>query len=714
MRLLSLLLFALPAAGQTVAVIPDTVVRAQRLDAARNDISPSLGASTTTLDRRTIESLPQGPNASINALLFQTPGAAVDSFGEVHLRGEHRGLQYRLNGITLPEGVAGFGSFLDAHGIERLSVLTGALPAQFGNRTGGVVDLTLRSAAQGQSGGAAAGGLRTGAAAGGQSGGAVAGESGRVSLYGGSRGLINPSFDHARTVGPWDFFVTGSYLRSNQGIESPARTRNPIHNNTEQYRGLAYISRALDDRTRLSFISGSSWNRFQIPNSAGLVPEFTAFGVSDFDSRLLRARQSEQNYFNVLALQSSLGALDVQVAAFHRTSVTRFTPDPVGDLLFNGIASQVQRRSDALGLQGDAVYRLNERHTLRFGASVTGDRTRALNRSTVLPLDAVGEALDSPFRIEDRTSRTGFTYGLYAQDEWRIADRLTLNLGLRFDYLDAYVRTGQVSPRANLVWLPFDGTRVSLGYARYFTPPAQDLITPGRLALFDGTTAAAFNTRSDPVRPERSHYFNLGLQQRITREISVGVNGYYKDARDLTDLGQFGRAIVFTPFNYARARVFGVEFTAAYRGPRFDAYANLALSRAAGREIRSGQFNFEQGELDYIARKYVRLDHDQLITASAGVIYRPWDGARASGTMLAGTGLRRGFANSERQAPYSTFNIGFAQDFEGPDRARWTARVDVINLLDRVVQLRDGSGIGVGAPQFLARRGIYGGLSRAF
>lgn len=677
---------SLPALGQTV--LPETVVRAQRLDAARNDISPSLGASTTTLDRRLIEGLPQGPNASLNSLLFQTPGAAADSFGEIHIRGEHRGLQYRLNGITLPEGVAGFGSFLDARSLQRLSVLTGALPAQFGYRTGAVVDVTLRSAAQD-------------------------GEGGRVGLYGGSRGLLNPSFDYARTIGPWDFFVTGSYLRSDQGIENPTRGR-PIHNHTEQYRGLAVISRQLDDRTRLSFITGHSWNRFQIPNSPGVPTEFTAFGQSTFDSRLLRARQTEVNHFNILALQHSQGALDVQVAAFHRTSRTTFRPDAVGDLLFNGVASQVDRRSDALGVQADAAYRLNERHALRFGASVVGERTRAINRSTVLPLDADGEILDAPLRIEDRAARTGFTYGLYAQDEWRLADRLTLNLGLRFDYLDAYVRAGQVSPRANLVWLPFDNTRVSLGYARYFTPPAQDLITPGRIDLFAGTTGAPLNNRSDPVRPERSHYFNLAVQQRITPALTLGVAGYYKNVRDLTDLGQFGRAIVFTPFNYRRGQVYGVEFTAAYRSARWDAYANLALSRSAGREIRSGQFNFEQAELDYIARKYVRTDHDQLITASAGVVYRPWEGARASVTTLAGSGLRRGFANSERMAPYSTFNIGFAQDFRGPDGGNWTARLDVINLADRVVQLRDGSGIGVGAPQFLARRGVYGGLSRSF
>jgi hypothetical protein len=110
----------------------------------------------------------------------------------------------------------------------------------------------------------------------------------------------------------------------------------------------------------------------------------------------------------------------------------------------------------------------------------------------------------------------------------------------------------------------------------------------------------------------------------------------------------------------------------------------------------------------------VRTDHDQLITASAGAVVRPWDGGRASATMLFGNGLRRGFANTEKQDPYVTFNLGLAQDFRLPDGGLWTARVDVLNLTDQRVQLRDGSGIGVGAPQFVARRGVFAGLSRAF
>ena len=675
-------------AQDDTTALPELVVEAQRAAAAREQISPRLGATVTTIDRDQIQALPTGPGASFTELLYQVPGAVRDSFGELHLRGEHRGLQYRLNGITLPEGIQGFGSFLDARAVRDVSVLRGALPAQFGYRTGGVIDVNLRSGA-----------MEPG---------------GQVGVYGGSRGLFTTSMDYGLTAGGYDLFASGTFLRTDQGIEPPTASRSPLHNGSEQARGLVSLSRALDDNTRLSFIAGLSRNAFQIPNIAGRSPDFAAYGLASYDSRNLRASQLETNGFGVLALQHSQGQLDGQIALFTRYSRTHYRPDQIGDLMYTGVASNVTRESMAGGLQGDGAWRLHPDHTLRVGFSVMADRTRASNRSTVLPLDSDGEAIDSPFAITDRSSRLGWLYGAYIQDEWRLTDRLTLNAGLRFDYLDSYSRTGQVSPRINLVWQALENTRITLGYARYFTPPAQELITPGGLALFADTTGAPQNYVSGTVRPERSHYFNLGIDQRLNENLSVGFGAYYKNVRDLLDLGQFGNALVYTPFNYDRAQVYGVEFTANWRSRFFDAFANLALARAMARGIRSGQFNFEADELAYIENKYVRVDHDQLVTASAGVVARPWEGGRVAATMLAGTGLRRGFANTERMAPYATVNFSVAHEFRGPDGGRWTVRGDILNLFDARAQLRDGSGIGVGAPQFLPRRGFYAGLSRAF
>jgi outer membrane receptor protein involved in Fe transport len=689
MRLLPALgavMVCLAAEAQEVVELPAMVVEARRLDEARNSISPTLGANVSTLKRENIENLPQGADAPINQLLLQFPGAVQDSFGEIHVRGEHRNLQYRLNGVTLPEGIQGFGAFLDGRSVASLSLLTGALPAQFGYRTGAVVDVTLRSGANGPGG--------------------------WVSAYGGSFGTFQPSAGYAGVWGGWDVFATGSFRQSRQGIEPPTAAREAIHNRTDQLRGLVHVSRRLDETTRLSFIGGASANRFQIPNNPGQAVEFPVPG--DFDSGGLRARQWERNQFGVVALQGSRGAFDWQVAGFGRNSSTHYLPD-VNELAFNGVASEVRRRSTAYGVQADGAYRLDDRNTLRFGAMSMVERTLAANNSTVLPLDAEGEAFDAPFGVSTRRSRTSWLHGVYVQNEFRVTERLTLNAGLRGDYADQAVQAGQLSPRVNAVWRPWDGTTFTLGYARYFTPPAQDLITPGVLGQFAGTTGApASSERADLPRPERSHYFSAGVSQLVSPRLTLGANAWFKEARDMLDLGQFGRAIVFTPFNYRQGRTYGAELTGQWRGERVDLYANLTVSRATGRDIRSSQFAFDAEELAYIAGKYVRTDHDQLVTASAGAVWRPWEGGRASATMLYGNGLRRGFANTEKQGSYVTFNLGLAQDFRMQGGGVWTARLDVLNLTDQQVQLRDGSGIGVGAPQFIARRGVFAGLSRAF
>jgi outer membrane receptor protein involved in Fe transport len=78
-----------------------------------------------------------------------------------------------------------------------------------------------------------------------------------------------------------------------------------------------------------------------------------------------------------------------------------------------------------------------------------------------------------------------------------------------------------------------------------------------------------------------------------------------------------------------------------------------------------------------------------------------------------GSGLPDGFANSSHDEPYVTVNLGVSHDFQAFAGAKpTTVRFDVVNLFDKVYEIRDGSGIGVFAPQFGARRGFYAGLSQ--
>src|SRR5579875_1733347 len=111
-------------------------------------LSLDTGTSQTVFDRKTIRQMPQGDNTPLNQVLLQAPGVVQDSFGQLHVRGDHANLQYRIDGIIIPESISGFGQTLDVRSIDSLKFLTGALPAQFGYRTAGVIDITTKSGAE--------------------------------------------------------------------------------------------------------------------------------------------------------------------------------------------------------------------------------------------------------------------------------------------------------------------------------------------------------------------------------------------------------------------------------------------------------------------------------------------------------------------------------------------------------------------------------------
>jgi outer membrane receptor protein involved in Fe transport len=211
----------------------------------------------------------------------------------------------------------------------------------------------------------------------------------------------------------------------------------------------------------------------------------------------------------------------------------------------------------------------------------------------VLPVDSTGTPTnDMPESIGDGFKKTGVFYGLYVQDEWRILPTVTINAGLRLDGVDQFTQESQVSPRVNVVWKPTGTTTLHAGYARYFVPPPFELVGPNTLTLFSGTTAAPEVTQNDPVKAERSNYFDVGISQVIVPGLTVGVDAYYKISNNLIDEGQFGAPIILTAFNYAHGVQEGVEFTGSYdRGP-WSIYGNLAVSRAVGKDITSAQFNF--------------------------------------------------------------------------------------------------------------------------
>jgi outer membrane receptor protein involved in Fe transport len=394
----------------------------------------------------------------------------------------------------------------------------------------------------------------------------------------------------------------------------------------------------------------------------------------------------------------------LQLSAFVRNSVLSFSPDTIGDLLYNGI-TPIARRSDlAEGVQADASWRINDSHTLRGGFLGQVETTAFDTTSFVLPVDATGAQTSIvPLSIVDSGARTGGLYGVYLQDEWRISQVLTLNTGLRFDGVNEYTNETQLSPRVNLVLKATDATTVHAGYSRYFVPPPFELVTPTTLALFNNTTAAPAVQQDGIVKAERSHYFDVGVNQIIVPGLTVGLDGYYKLATNLIDEGQFGAPIILTAFNYAKAYVAGGIFTISYDQGPWSIYGNAAYSRAMGNNIISEQFNFAPDELAYIAQNYIHLDHDQTWTASAGAAYTFNQGTkyqtRVSVDLVAQSGLRAStptVPNGASLPEYATVNASIVQKLDLGFGQGTELRLDVLNIGDAVYEIRNGTGINRG------------------
>ena len=704
--------------------VESVTVTAEKLSAARDAIQTQLGASTYTVTAADIQNQPGGDNLQLSSVILQAPGVAQDSFGQLHVRGEHNGLQYRLNGIILPEGISVFGQTLDPRLAENVKLIDGALPAEYGNQTGGIIDMQTKSG--------------------------LFAPGGQIGIYGGSHNTLTPSFDYGGSSGSFNYFVSGDYTTGSLGIESPDGSINPAHDRTTQYHGFGFVQDILDQNSSLTAIAGTSDDIFQIPDQTGLQPTgidgivglgplspasgdyvLRANGQTAFPSAQLDERQREITDYGILSYLRSDGNLDTQVSAFGRYSSLNFTPGAnIGDILYDGLAQTAYKRDLAYGVQAEGAYHLGSSHTIRFGFLGQEDDLLSTTTSLVLatasggPLKAVPnpnplcrdpsqtcQISDVPLTIADNGSKHAWAYGVYAQDEWKLFSTLTLNYGVRYDQYKAFNAENQISPRVNLVWKPDDATAIHMGYARYFSPPPYENVASTDIALFDNTSVAGDHTDTTP-RAERADYYDTGLTRKITDTLSLGLDSYFKADSNLLDEGQFGAPIILTPFNYQFGRQYGGEFTANYNTDNFNAYLNASYERAAGMNITSSEFEFSSDDLAYIAGKYIPLDHQQIVSLSGGASYK-WQSTIFSADLLYGSGLRRDGAtpNGDSVPAYVTVNLGVSHVFD--IAGGLTARLDVINVGDEKYEIRDGTGVGVGAPQFGARRGFFAGLSQA-
>jgi outer membrane receptor protein involved in Fe transport len=663
-------------------------VIAARLNQVRNSLSPETGSTVYRFTDKNINELPQGDNTPLNNVLIQAPGVSQDSYGQgqgqIHIHGLNGGdIQYRLNGIFLPEAVSSFGQLFSPYFVKSVSLIDNFMPAQFGYRNEGVVDIHTKD-----------GCLEPG---------------GRLEYFGGQRGTIQPSLTYGGCARNLSYYLSGFYFQSALGVQSPTKTPTPEHDVTNQGQGFSYLSYFLSPTTRLGFIAGTAINGYQIPGEPDLAVVFPINGVTSYpNSADTSATEFEQNYFGILALQGALGKLDYQLAYFSRYYSLKYDPDQIADLAYNGIADQVLHTGFINGVQEDTSYRLTKHHTLQGGFYLSGETLEEDNHALVLPISSTGTPGTIPETVVDNFNGKALLLGMYAQDQWRPTEKLELTIGARLDAMDYFGWQTQFSPRLGAVYKFTPTTTLNAGYARYFQLPPFESVLLETVNKFANTTgASAITSGNQQIKAEDDEFLDAGLNQQLPLGLSASLEGFFMWATDKLDLAQFGSTYVFAPLQYQHGRFWGADFSLVKSTGPLAAYFNFSYANAETNNVVAGQFLVDDpAEVAYVAHHWIHLDDNQLFTSSAGLSYRVC-GFLLSIDGIWGSGYRYGFGNLKTQDPYVQMNAAIAHNLPLPKLGDVEGRVSVVNLFDHVYRIRQGSGIGIFSPQFGPRRALY-------
>jgi hypothetical protein len=582
-----------------LAELSETVTVTAEATAAQLETTSSV--SHVDVDKSYIARAPTAASSrAMEQIVTSTPGFTKDENGRFHFQGSHSQSEYVVDGQTISDqtGVT-FSNSIDPGIAESLEIVYGNVPAEYGEKTGAVINIVTKSGLNSPFRGEIYGGAAR-----------FSTYEGGVSLGGGSEQL--------GVFGS----VTGSW--SDRFLD-PVNPDN-LHNNGETGRGFLRVDHASADlQSHLRFTALVGTTNRDVPNTY----------TQESAGQDQRVHSRDQNYsFGWTRAFSERTVIDAN--GFARLS--RFELLPSGS--DTPVTATSNRTLNNFGVNV-AVTKLKGNHEIKmggtfksfpideiFGFGITDPEFNDPESEGFNPDLAPYDLTRGGQPLDFRDKRTGNYAGLFLQDNFRYK-RLTANLGVRFDHNDLPLKESQVEPRIGLAYYIESSRTVLRGsYNRIFFTPQYENI------LFSSSSLAA--TLVPPeikdsrelgegvllVPSERQNAYTIGVQQALGKEARLDVDFWWRRSQNAGDQDQFLNT--------------GVVFPLAFASGRYNGW-NLRLDLAQTHDLRGflslghvhaiyvpppvGGLFLDAEFLDAITGGPFLIDHDQKLQAQGQVFW---------------------------------------------------------------------------------------------
>jgi hypothetical protein len=493
---------ALPAVSTSVTVEASATL----LDPYRVNSANEIGS--TTIETRTISL----PGRSLQDLVNSQPGWLYEGNAVLHPRGAEYQTQFVVDGIPLIDNRSpGLGPEIEADDVDSMSVYTAGIPAEFGRKMGGVVEVTT---------------LRD----------AKAGLHGQLDLSGGS-------FDTAGASAQAQYAWKKSTLGGSASGSMTSHYLNPVVPQNYTNRGTTgdfsgHYERDFTERDRLGLIARHEVSRFQLPNEQ---VQQAAGQRQDGDNIETTGIISYQHVFSSNALGAARGMV--------RDNSSDLTSNPQSTPLIAFLDNSFR---EGYFTGSVAVHR--GRHEWKTG----------VESGALFLRENLSDTITDPTRFDPGTptsfsftgSRPDLEQSAYLQDLIRLG-KWTVSAGLRWDHYQLLVNQNAISPRLAVSrYVSSAALVMHASYDRVFQTPSAENILLASSAQVVSLNPSVLRL---PVEPSHGNYFEIGGSKSLFSQARFDFNYYRRHSNNFADDDQLLSTAVSFPIAFHKAVIYGAE-----------------------------------------------------------------------------------------------------------------------------------------------------------